>query len=183
MSRGKLIFITGGARSGKSSFVEQLALNSSRSVAYIATAQPLDEEMKERIKRHKKRRPANWEIFEEPQEVNQLINSLGYEKEVIIIECLTLLISNLLLQRSNEKFEPSQREEEILNMTKEMAKLAYQVPAQVIVVSNEVGMGLVPENKLGRIYRDILGQVNKIIANRADEVFYLVSGIPLKIKG
>jgi len=183
MPRGKLIFITGGARSGKSSFAEQIALNSNQDVAYIATAQPLDEEMKERIERHKKRRPGNWELFEESKEVSQLISYLGFKKGVIIIECLTLLISNLLLLKNQEELPSSKLEEDILVMTKKMAEIAYQVPAQVIIVSNEVGMGLVPENKLGRIFRDILGQVNRIIADKADEVFFLVSGLPLKIKG
>jgi len=183
MSRGKLIFITGGARSGKSSFAEKIVLDSNQSIAYIATAQPLDEEMKERIKMHKRRRPPNWEVFEESIDLNQLISHLGFEKEVIIIECLTLLISNLLLQWSKEKLEQAKQEETILSTIKEMAEISYQVPAQVIVVSNEVGMGLVPQNQLGRFYRDILGQANRIIASKADEVFFLVSGIPLKIKG
>jgi adenosylcobinamide kinase/adenosylcobinamide-phosphate guanylyltransferase len=103
MLRGKLIFITGGARSGKSSFAEKVATKTSKEVAYIATGQPLDEEMAHRIKKHKSRRPTEWETYEEPIEVRELVSSLGLEKEVILIDCLTLLTSNLLLREKNKE--------------------------------------------------------------------------------
>ncbi len=182
MLRGKLIFITGGARSGKSSFAEKIAAKISKEVAYIATGQPLDDEMKIRIKKHKDRRPTNWETYEKPIEVRELVSRLGLEKEVILIDCLTLLVSNLLL-RKEDKVGDSKREEEILLEIKKLAEISYKVSAQVIIVSNEVGMGLVPETSLGRFYRDILGRANSIIADKADEVFMMVSGISLKIKG
>jgi len=182
MSRGKLIFITGGARSGKSNFAEKMAAKISKEVAYIATGQPLDDEMKIRIKKHKDRRPINWKTYEEPIEVRELVSRLDLEKEVILIDCLTLLTSNLLL-RKEDKVEDSRWQEEILLEIKKLAEISYKVPAQVIIVSNEVGMGLVPDNPLGRAYRDILGRANSIIADKADEVFMIVSGIPLKIKG
>ncbi len=182
MSRGKLIFITGGARSGKSSFAEKVAAKTSKEVAYIAAGQPLDEEMAFRIKKHREKRINTWETYEEPIEVRKLVGRLGLEKEVILIDCLTLLISNLLLRKENKAKDP-QWQEEILLEIKKLAEASYKVPAQVIIVSNEVGMGLVPETPLGRFYRDILGRANSIIADRADEVFMMVSGIPLKIKG
>jgi len=182
MSRGKLIFITGGARSGKSNFAEQISVSFGKPVAYIATAEPLDKEMTERIKKHKNRRPVNWETYEEPIKVRELVSRLGLEKEVILIDCLTLLTSNLLL-RKEEKVEDSKWQEEILAEIERLAEISYEVPARVIIVTNEVGMGLVPDNPLGRIYRDILGRANSIIADKADEVFMMVSGIPLKIKG
>jgi len=182
MPRGKLIFITGGARSGKSSFAEKIAAKTSKEVAYIATGQPLDDEMKIRIKKHKDRRPTNWKTYEEPIEVRELVSRLGLEKEVILIDCLTLLVSNLLLRKENKVGDPKW-EEEILLEIKRLVENSYKVPAQVIIVSNEVGMGLVPDNPLGRVYRDILGRANSIIADKADEVFMMVSGIPLKIKG
>jgi len=182
MSRGKLIFITGGARSGKSNFAEKMAISLGKPVAYIATGQPLDKEMAHRIKKHKGRRPTDWENYEEPIEVRELVSRLGVKKEVILIDCLTLLVSNLLLRKENKVGDPNW-EEEILLEIKRLAKVSYKVPAQVIIVSNEVGMGLVPDNPLGRVYRDILGRANSIIANKADEVFMMVSGIPLKIKG
>jgi len=182
MSRGKLTFITGGARSGKSNFAEKIAVKTSKEVAYIATGQPLDDEMKIRIEKHKDRRPTNWETYEEPIGVRELVSRLGLEKEIILIDCLTLLTSNLLLREEN-KVEDQKWQEEILLEIKRLTEISYKVPAQVIIVSNEVGMGLVPHNPLGRVYRDILGKANSIIANKADEVFMMVSGIPLKIKG
>jgi len=182
MSRGKLIFITGGARSGKSNFAEKIAVGLGKLVAYLATAQPLDEEMAFRIKKHREKRLNTWETYEEPTEVRGLVSRLGLEKEVILIDCLTLLTSNLLL-RKEDKVEDPKWQEEILLEIKKLAGVCYKVPAQVIIVSNEVGMGLVPDNSLGRVYRDILGRANSIIANKADEVFMIVSGIPLKIKG
>ena len=182
MSRGKLIFITGGARSGKSTFAERMAISLGESVAYLATAQPLDEEMTFRIKKHREKRLNTWETYEEPIEVSELVSRLGLEKEVILIDCLTLLTSNLLL-REEDKIEDPECQEEILLEIKKLAEISFKVPAQVIIVSNEVGMGLIPDNTLGRVYRDILGRANSIIADKADEVFIMVSGIPLKIKG
>jgi len=182
MSRGKLIFITGGARSGKSNLAEKMAISLGKPVAYIATGQPLDEEMAHRIKKHKNKRPTDWKTYEEPIKVRELVSRLGLEKEVILIDCLTLLTSNLLLKKE-DKVEDSKWQEEILLEIKKLAEISYKVPAQVIIVSNEVGMGLVPDNPMGRVYRDILGRANSIIADKADEVFMMVSGIPLKIKG
>ena len=182
MHRGKLIFITGGARSGKSNFAEKMANSLGKSVAYLATSQPLDKEMACRIKKHKSRRSTEWETYEEPIEISELVSHLGLEKEVILIDCLTLLTSNLLLRKENKVGNP-QWEEEILLEIERLAEISYKIPAQVIIVSNEVGMGLVPDNTLGRVYRDILGRANSIIANKADKVFMMVSGIPLKIKG
>ena len=182
MNRGKLIFITGGARSGKSNFAEKMALSLGKPVAYLATGQPLDKEMADRIKKHKSRRSTEWETYEEPIEVSELVSSLGGEKEVILIDCLTLLVSNLLLREKNKARNP-QGEEKILLEIEKLTEISYQAPAQIIIVSNEVGMGLVPDNPLGRVYRDILGRANSIIANKADEVFMMISGIPLKIKG
>jgi adenosylcobinamide kinase/adenosylcobinamide-phosphate guanylyltransferase len=182
MSRGKLIFITGGARSGKSSFAEKIAAKTSKKVAFIATGQPLDEEMTFRIKQHREKRLNTWKTYEEPIEVRELVSHLGLAKEVILIDCLTLLTSNLLL-RKEDKVEDPRWQEEILVEIEKIAEVSYQVSAQVIIVSNEVGMGLVPDNPLGRVYRDILGKANGIIADKADEVFMIVSGIPLKIKG
>jgi len=182
MPRGKLIFITGGARSGKSNFAEKMAISLGKSVAYLATAQPLDKEMTCRIEKHKNNRPVDWETYEEPIEVSKLVSHLGHEKEVILIDCLTLLISNLLLIKENKIGNP-QMEEEIISEIKKLAENSSKATAQVIIVSNEVGMGLVPDNVIGRVYRDILGRANSIIANKADEVFMMISGIPLKIKG
>ena len=182
MSRRKLIFIIGGARSGKSNFAEKMAVDSGKSVAYLATARPLDEEMAFRIEKHREKRLNTWETYEEPIRVRELVSRLGLEKEVILIDCLTLLTSNLLL-RKEDKVEDPEWQKEILLEIEKLAEISFRVTAQVIIVSNEVGMGLIPDNTLGRVYRDILGRANSIIADKADEVFLMVSGIPLKIKG
>src|SRR5665648_259818 len=133
MSRGKLIFITGGARSGKSNFAEKTAMSSGKSVAYLATAQPLDKEMAFRIKKHKEKRLNTWETYEEPIEVRELVSRLGLEKEVILIDCLTLLTSNLLL-REEDKVEDPKWQEEILLEIEKLAEISYKVPAQVLIV-------------------------------------------------
>ena len=182
MSRRKLIFIIGGARSGKSNFAEKMAVDSGKSVAYLATARPLDEEMAFRIEKHREKRLNTWETYEEPIRVRELVSRLGLEKEVILIDCLTLLTSNLLL-RKEDKVEDPEWQKEILLEIEKLAEISFRVTAQVIIVSNEVGMGLIPDNTLGRVYRDILGRANSIIADKADEVFMMISGIPLKIKG
>ena len=182
MNRGKLIFITGGARSGKSRFAEEIANKADKEVIYIATAQAGDEEMKARIQKHKDRRSVKWKTFEEPINVKILVDRFGMKEKIILIDCLTLHTSNLLL-RKKEKIGDELWQEDVLSEIEKLAKSAFQVPAQVIIVSNEVGMGLVPDNPLGRYYRDILGRANHIIASQADEVFLMVSGIPLNIKG
>jgi len=170
---GKIIFITGGARSGKSSYAASLAEKFSK-VAFIAACQPLDQEMAKRIKLHQKSRPKNWQTFEEPRKIAFLLSKIADSFDCILIDCLTLLISNLMLNKYNEKQVLAEASAILKNIKKKKAK--------TIIVSNEVGMGLVPANKLGRDFRDIAGKVNQLVAKKADEVFWTVSGIPLKIK-
>ncbi|GAW91530.1 bifunctional adenosylcobinamide kinase/adenosylcobinamide-phosphate guanylyltransferase [Calderihabitans maritimus] len=186
MVRGKLIFVTGGARSGKSSYAERMAAELGEKVVYLATAQARDEEMKRRIATHKARRPAHWVTIEEPLAVAEVIRQQGPRTEVILLDCLTVLVSNLLLQEEN-KYQTEETAEEnevrILNTIDDMITAARESPCHVIVVSNEVGMGVVPPYPMGRLYRDLIGKANQMVAEAADEVFFLVSGIPLKIKG
>ena len=177
----KLILITGGARSGKSSFAESLAQKMGENITYIATAQALDEEMRERIVEHRKRRPKNWQTVEETVQVDRVIEEVDTQTEVIIIDCMALLISNLISdfsEKSSKDIFASKVQEKIEHIIK--ASLKYQ--ATVIIVSNEVGSGLVPTNPTGRFYRDILGRANQSIARNADLVYLLVAGIPLLIK-
>ncbi|MFQ5868056.1 MAG: bifunctional adenosylcobinamide kinase/adenosylcobinamide-phosphate guanylyltransferase [bacterium] len=174
---GKLILILGGARSGKSSFAVEQAkkLSSGHSgVVYVATASALDEEMKRRIEKHRKRRPASWKTIEEKRDLSKILPKLA-KVNVVIIDCLTLLISNLLL--SGEK------EVGILKRMKGFSRTLKRRNFTTLIVSNEVGMGIVPENRLGRSFRDIAGQTNQIVAELADEVYLLEAGIPIKIKG
>jgi len=170
---GKMIFITGGARSGKSTYAVSLA-KKHKKVAFIATCQALDKEMDKRIKLHQQDRPKNWKTFEEPQDVALLINGLDNRFDCILIDCLTLLVSNLLMAK--------RKEEQILEEIRNMLKNLKKKKAQTIIVANEVGLGLVPANKLGRDFRDIAGKVNQLAAKQADEVFFTVSGIPWNIK-
>ncbi len=171
---GKITFILGGARSGKSSYALELAKKYKKRIAFIATCQPLDKEMRQRIQLHRKRRPLNWQTFEEAQKVSGLLKKIGNKFEIVLIDCLTLLLSNLLLKNFKEV--------SIENEIKEILSMLKKNQAKSIIVSNEVGLGIVPKNKLARDFRDIAGKMNQIVAQEADEVFFLVSGIPRRIK-
>lgn len=170
---GKITFILGGARSGKSTYALKLA-KKYKKVAFIATCKPLDLEMRRRIKLHKKIRPAHWQTFEPTQDIPLLLKKISSKFEVIIIDCLTLLVSNLLL-RGLKEGAVEEKIEEMLSMLK-------RLKSSSIIVSNEVGLGIVPKNKLARDFRDIAGRINQIVADKSGEVFFLVSGIPWRIK-
>jgi len=169
----KITFILGGARSGKSTYALGLA-KKCRKVAFIATCQPLDKEMKERIRLHKETRPKHWKTFEEPKDAEILLEKIGNEFDCIVIDCLTLLVSNLILGGHKEK--------NILEKIKAIAANLRKKKAKIIIVSNEVGLGIVPANRLGRDFRDIAGKVNQMVAKIADEVLFVVSGMPMKMK-
>ena len=182
-----LHFITGGARSGKSRHAAQLAADRADhggQVAFIATAQIGDDEMATRIRRHREERPANWMTMEEPRDVAEATRravATGYS--VVLVDCLTLLISNRLCEPPEETMLSDEREVTILEEARGLALFARGAPATVLVVSNEVGMGIVPENPLARRFRDIAGRANQILADAAQEVTFCVSGIPLRVKG
>jgi len=171
---GKLILILGGARSGKSTHALSLA-KKQKKVAFVATGQGLDQEMRERILKHQASRPKNWKTFEEPQELGSLLAKISGSFDFIIIDCLTLLVSNLLLS--------GYKDEVILEKIADFLAQAARQKAKVIIVANEVGLGIVPGNKLSRRFRDIAGKVNQLAAGKADQVIFIVSGIPLRIKG
>ncbi|HSR11477.1 MAG TPA: bifunctional adenosylcobinamide kinase/adenosylcobinamide-phosphate guanylyltransferase [Thermodesulfobacteriota bacterium] len=171
----KIIFITGGARSGKSSFAQELAARFPDPMAYLATAQAFDEEMTERIRRHKASRPANWTTLEEPLHVAECLDTQGSRFRLILLDCLTLWVSNLMMAGKGEI--------EILQDGERMMESAGRAPCSVILVGNEVGMGIVPENAQARAFRDATGLLQQKIARRADEVYFVVSGIPQKLKG
>ncbi|MCX5696123.1 MAG: bifunctional adenosylcobinamide kinase/adenosylcobinamide-phosphate guanylyltransferase [Candidatus Omnitrophica bacterium] len=170
----KIILILGGARSGKSAQALSLA-KGKKKVAFIATGQGLDKEMRERILKHQASRPKNWKTFEEPKELADLMTKIGDSFDCIIIDCLTLLVSNLILSGKSQ--------EQILKKIEDLVVVLKKKKAKVILVSNEVGLGIVPDNKLGRAFRDIAGRVNQTIAKEAGEVYFTISGLPLKIKG
>ncbi len=175
------IFITGGARSGKSKFAEELVASIGRKIIYLATAEAWDREMEERISKHQQRRPADWMTIEEPIKVKEIL--VTYQEEyTILFDCLTMFLSNLYF-----KFETNQNTEKIPNMVQQeiedLAKIISASKANLVVVSNEVGWGIVPDNQLSRSFRDLAGIANQFIAGISDEVYLVASGIPVKIKG
>jgi len=172
------IFITGGARSGKSRFAEQLAVAYGAPLGYLATAQSLDDEMGQRIQKHQQRRGDAWQTVEEPLHLGQALADIDGEFNAILLDCLTLWLSNLLLQEELS----AGTEDRIVEEVRQLAATLGNMTTPVIIVSNEVGMGIVPENRLARIFRDIAGRANQIIAATADEAWLVASGIPLRLK-
>lgn len=171
---GKLTFITGGARSGKSAFALNEASALEGRKVFVATLEPRDEEMKERVERHVRERGDGWDTREEPLEVSGLIKKLSSEYDVAVVDCLTLWLSNVM--HANKEIE-----KETDNLVESLSEA--KVSIDIYVVSNEVGMGIVPENELARKFRDHAGRLNQKAAAAADEVFLMASGIPVKIKG
>jgi adenosylcobinamide kinase / adenosylcobinamide-phosphate guanylyltransferase len=176
----ELILILGGARSGKSAYAERLATERGGPVLFVATATAGDEEMAQRIAAHRAARPAEWRTLEAPSGVAARVAAAGERAGMVLLDCLTLLVSNLLLAHEAEGEEVVARavDAEIDALVDRIAEDA----ATWIVVSNEVGMGLVPPYPLGRAYRDLLGRVNARVAARADRAYLLVAGLPLDLK-
>lgn len=171
----KIIFILGGARSGKSTFAVKLAKESKKKkIAFIATGQAWDSEMKKRISLHKQNRPGTFTTFEEPYNAAAQFKRIANKFDIIIVDCLTLLLSNLLLKKYGEK--------KIVIEMNNILTASKKHKITLIMVSNEVGLGIVPQTRLGRDFRDIAGKVNQIVAQNADSVFFMVSGLPWKIK-
>lgn len=175
----RTLLITGGARSGKSSFAEKVAAGFGGPLGYLATAQMLDEEMGERIRRHRERRGAVWNTIEEPVHLPQALARCDGQYQVILVDCVTLWLSNLLF-----KYEDAGEncEDRIHDDLQRLKSTLHDMVTPVILVSNEVGMGIVPENAFARLFRDIAGSANQTLAASADEVHMVVSGIPLKLK-
>ena len=171
---GKIIFIIGGARSGKSDYAVKLASEISQKVAFFPTCKPQDNEMKKRITLHRKNRPSYWKTFECFDGETSLLRKSCLRFDVILIDCLTLMISNLMLKGI--------REDVVKNRINRILNILKKGKATAIIVSNEVGLGIVPENKLARDFRDIAGKINQLTAKNADEVYFMVSGLPLKLK-
>lgn len=169
----KIIFITGSVRSGKSDFAVKLAKKFKQRVVFIATCPPLDEEMRYRVKKHRRKRPQDWRTIEEDIHLPAVIDKLRKE-EVAIVDCITLWISNLLLSNIGERA--------VLKKVKELVESLKKAKASVILVSNEAGWGIVPDNKLSRIFRDIAGITHQKISKVSDDVYLMVGGIPLKLK-
>ncbi|MEW6007769.1 MAG: bifunctional adenosylcobinamide kinase/adenosylcobinamide-phosphate guanylyltransferase [bacterium] len=166
----KKIFITGGARSGKSKYALEMAKEIGGEVTFVATCIPDDSEMRERIEEHKKMRPKEWHTIEESLNLPKAIAKIS--TPVIIVDCLTLWIANLMEAKMD-----------VVEASKDLFCALKKVRKTAIVVSNEVGSGIVPDNRLAREFRDMAGVVNQQMAQIADEVYLMVAGIPVKIKG
>ncbi|WP_424952248.1 bifunctional adenosylcobinamide kinase/adenosylcobinamide-phosphate guanylyltransferase [Deinococcus sp.] len=172
-----LMYVTGGARSGKSRFAEQRAgelggdLTGAGQVTYLATAQVFDAEMEDRIGRHRADRPAHWRTLEEPLEVASALEGI---QGVALLDCLSLWVSNLMLRGDSDEI--------ILRAADGLLNAQARRGGPLIAVSNEVGLGIVPDNALARRYRDVLGWVNQRFAAASDEAWMLVSGLPLRLK-
>ena len=172
-----LTLVLGGARAGKSSYAQQLAAGGGR-VLFVATAEAGDEEMRARIEAHRLARPGEWVTLEEPINLADALAPVLDRYDTILLDCLTLWVSNLLLR--SQDFETTR--EDVLGEVQRLLDTYRSGNTSWIVVSNEVGMGVVPSTKLGRIYADELGRVNQIVASEADAVYLMVSGIPVDIK-
>ncbi len=185
---GKLVLILGGARSGKSSIAEKLAERSGGRVTFVATAEAWDDEMRRRIQRHRAERPAGWRTVEEPIALAEAVQAAAPESDTILVDCLTLWVSNKLCQ-VNLDVPPEERraveeqlERELEQTAARLVEAARSTGATLLLVSNEVGLGLVPDNRLGRVYRDLLGLLNRRLAADADRVLLMVAGLPVDVK-
>ena len=175
-----MIFVTGGARSGKSSLAEKMALERAETVTYIATAEAKDGEMRERIAEHRKRRPRGWRTVEAPQKLTEAVEDALAGEGVVLIDCLTVYISNLLMNQGIASGERAKRAvDREMDQLVDVCRGGY---GRVILVGNEVGMGIVPDNMLARTFRDVAGRANQKMAAAAAEVYLCVSGFPIKVK-
>jgi len=184
---GKIIFITGGARSGKSTFAEKYCKDNGKNLGYIATSEILDIEMKDRIEKHRSQRGIQWTTYERSLFLEKYVQEILENHDYVLLDCITMYISNIMF---SQKYDYEDVSMDIVNMienkikasVKEILQIAKKVKGNIVIVSNEIGMGIVPDNKLSRIYRDYVGRANQMCAQEADEVYLVVSSIPVKIK-
>ncbi|OFS12729.1 bifunctional adenosylcobinamide kinase/adenosylcobinamide-phosphate guanylyltransferase [Hafnia sp. HMSC23F03] len=182
-----MILITGGARSGKSALAEKLAAQHGQRVLYIATSVVTDEEMAQRIAHHRETRPAQWMTHEGYRDLGEVIRSQGGNSDAVMLECITTMVTNLLFEQSGnidpEEMDFEHLEKMIHLQVDELIQGCERCNAPVYIVTNELGMGIVPDNLLARRFRDIAGRVNQRLAAQAQQVYLVVSGIEVKIKG
>lgn len=178
---GRLVLILGGARSGKSSYAQSLADETGKSVTFIATAQALDEEMSTRIRKHRVGRPAHWETLELPFDIASRVQQI--KTDVVILDCITLLVSNLVMQYAKDDLvDEGLFMKALQGEIEALIKRIREGRQDWFVISNEVGLGLVPPYQMGRVYRDGLGWANQQLARVADKVIFMAAGIPTVIK-
>jgi adenosylcobinamide kinase/adenosylcobinamide-phosphate guanylyltransferase len=176
----RLTLILGGARSGKSTLAEKLAAEQGGSVLYVATAVPFDDEMRLRIARHKAERPSHWHTLEAPTQTGAAIASAG-PTGLVLLDCLTVLANNVIAPMP-EPLDVGAAESALNAEIDALLQTYAASDAEWIVVSNEVGLGIVPAYPLGRVYRDALGRANQRLAAQADRVFFMIAGLPMMVK-
>jgi adenosylcobinamide kinase/adenosylcobinamide-phosphate guanylyltransferase len=177
----KITLITGGARSGKSRLAQELARKSDSPVLFVATAEAGDEEMKRRIEAHRKARSSGWVTLEVTTHIgSQITRNIG-QARTVIIDCITLLINNVF-QQYDEKADAALLEKAVVAEIKELLDCVDRSNAQFIIVTNEVGLGIIPADRVSRLYRDLLGKANQMLAEHADEVYLMVAGISIVVK-
>lgn len=183
----KVILVTGGARSGKSNFAEKLCKERNNNTAYIATSIPFDDEMKDRVRKHKVSRPQNWKTYEIYKDIYMIIDDISKEHKTVILDCVTLLVNNLIFMHeididNSTQYEIDELEKYIKEQVEKLLIEIKKTNLYFVIVTNELGLGGVSINKLTRVYTDIVGRINQQIAAQSDEVYFVISGIPMKIK-
>lgn len=178
----RFLFVTGGVRSGKSRFAEQLAERQNGSILYVATANIMDEEMEARVRLHQQRRPNHWGLLESSYRLADTVSQYA-PYQVVLIDSLSAWVSNRLLEVPEEQYGDEQITKRILQEAEYWANEIRRFDGTVILVSDETGLGGVAMSRLGRWFQDVLGEANQIMAERANEMYVLFSGIQLKIKG
>jgi adenosylcobinamide kinase/adenosylcobinamide-phosphate guanylyltransferase len=172
----EIVFVIGGCRSGKSNHALQTVekMPGNRKI-YIATCVPQDDEMKQRVAKHQKERSQSWVTIEEPLHLPEAILENSPKADVMLVDCLTLWVSNLLMETNDE--------EKLAETVSQLTDTLKKATCPIVLVSNEIGTGIVPENKLARQYRDIIGLANQAVAKTAGKVIWMVAGIPVTVKG
>ena len=183
--KSQIILCSGGARSGKSEFAERLALATAGQKAYVATGQAFDEEMIDRIKKHQERRGEIWNNFEVPLHLAKEWQNISQSADVILIDCLTMFTTNHMMAHGSIQGQQDANQLEAAVLTELEALLASIKSCEgktVIFVTNEIGLGIVPDNKLARYFRDIAGRVNRTVAAAADKLYVTISGVTIELK-
>jgi len=180
LGRRPVILVTGGARSGKSTYAQRLAEGMGENILFIATAEALDEEMALRVESHRGSRPSRWVTREEPLSPVRALDTVPPGTSGVILDCLTFLSANILLKDPMAHWDTV--EAEVIRELEAFLRRVRELELGAVVVTNEVGMGIVPENPLARAFRDLAGRANQFMASQADYVYLMVAGIALSVK-
>lgn len=185
---GRIVLATGGARSGKSTFAEKYLETRFDQVSYIATAIAFDDEMRARIAKHQAQRPSHWQTFEAYKDLDRLVEAINSQSKACLLDCLTIMVTNWMMDDTRidwDRPEPeavNRLQTEILSAVGSLLETLKGLDLTMVFVTNELGMGIVPENPMARAFRDIAGRVNQLVASHADEVYLLVCGLPMTLK-